>query len=162
MSGIDGYLAPFSFEGARQMYADSIEPKWPATQQANGVPVPISVFVAILNSIEVGAMSYYEYLNNSPGHDQYNIVSFGHTHNPGLTVYPEGSQYKRLYANSGSWVDQDKCSKKVRTFLVIKPAAWSGSDLNVVMLYQYNPVPLAGSRDSTYVAELIAEENIPD
>jgi UDP-2,3-diacylglucosamine pyrophosphatase LpxH len=162
MSGIDGYLAPFSFEGARQMYADSIEPKWPATQQANGVPVPISVFVAILNSIEVGAMSYYEYLNNSPGHDQYNIVSFGHTHNPGLTVYPAGSQYKRLYANSGSWVDQDKCSKKVRTFLVIKPAAWSGSDLNVVMLYQYNPVPPAGSRDSTYVAELIAEENIPD
>lgn len=161
MSGIDGYTTPFSFNGAHQMYTSCIENLWQNTQQTNGVPVPISVFVALLNSIDVGAMAYYEYLNQSPGLNTYKIVSFGHTHNPDLIVYPAGSHYTKLYANSGSWVDQDKCSRKVRTFLTIQPSQWTGSDLHVVKLYQYNKSSGGQVSDSTWVADLLAEENIP-
>jgi len=161
MSGIDGYNDPFSFNSAHQMYAACIENLWQNTQQANGVPVPISVFVALLNSIDVGAMAYYEYLNQSPGLNAYKVVSFGHTHNPGLIAYPAGSHYTKLYANSGSWVDPDKCTKKVRTFLTIQPAQWTGSDLHVVKLYQYNKSSEGQVSDSTWVADLLEEENIP-
>ncbi|RKY54931.1 MAG: hypothetical protein DRP93_04390, partial [Candidatus Neomarinimicrobiota bacterium] len=53
-------------------------------------------------------------------------------------VFPLESYYTGIYANSGSWLDADQSKYKVRTFLIINPAVWSGSNLDVVSLYQYN------------------------
>ncbi len=75
-------------------------------------------------------------------------------------VYPPGKQYTSIYANSGSWVNANDCSHRVRTYLIINPAEWTGSDLDVVMLYQYNLNSNSGNPDPPYEPVLISEESI--
>jgi UDP-2,3-diacylglucosamine pyrophosphatase LpxH len=160
MGGIDGYAAPFSFNGIRDLYAENIENVWPATQAGNAVPVAMPVVMAILDgSLDLSFTAAYEYMQ-SPAPRFYKIVAFGHTHNPMLKVYPSGKNYTGIYANTGSWVNAELTSKPVRTFLVIKPGAWTGSDLDVVSLYQYNLNSGSGNPDPGYIPVLIAEESI--
>jgi hypothetical protein len=71
-----------------------------------------------------------------------------------MEVYPNGANFTSIYANSGSWIDADQSSHDVRTYLLIHPKAWTGSEIDVVGLYQYNP---AGSG---YAPKLIKEESI--
>ncbi len=160
MTGVDGYNDPFSFNGVQDMYSANIEDLWPETQTENAVPVPMDVLFAIWHGYDLTSAALYEYLYQSPHLSPYKVVSFGHSHKPGIDVYPAGNQYAGIYANSGSWIDPDKCDYDVRTYLVIKPAEWTGSDLDVVMLYQYNPE--SGGMGGIYVSGLIAEENILD
>ncbi len=158
MSGNDHYSSPFSFNGVRNMYAANIEDVWPATQIRNAVPVPMPVVMAILDgSVDLSFAAAYEYMQ-SQAPKKYKIVAFGHTHNPMLKVYPAGVNYTGIYANTGSWVNAELCTKPVRTFLVIKPAEWTGSDLDVVSLYQYNFD--SGNPNTGYTPVLISEESI--
>jgi hypothetical protein len=158
MGGIDEYQGPLSFNGVRNMYGATIEEVWPATQVQNGVPVSMPVAMALLDGAsDLSFTASYEFMQSAAPH-RYKMVVFGHTHNPELKVYPAGNQYTGIYANTGSWVNASISSKAVRTFLVIKPAAWSGSDLDVVSLYQYNPTGGNGVTDFTPV--LISEESI--
>ncbi len=138
MGGIDDYISPLSFDGARDMYAANIEDQWYNTQQINNVPIPLSVFLAIVNGTYLYGGALYEYLIDFLSPDAPKIVAFGHSHQPELKVFPLESYYTGIYANSGSWLDADQSKYKVRTFLIINPAAWSGSNLDVVSLYQYN------------------------
>jgi UDP-2,3-diacylglucosamine pyrophosphatase LpxH len=158
MDGIDGYSGYFSFTGARNMYAATIEEQWPATQQQNGMPVIIPVSVALLDGfVDLYPATAVEYFSDDAP-KKYKIAVLGHTHKPELKVYPPGQNYQAIYANTGSWVNASLTSKAVRTFLMIRPAAWSGSDLDVVSLYQYN---LAGnSGNNSYIPVLIGEESI--
>jgi hypothetical protein len=48
----------------------------------------------------------------------------------------------------------------VRTFLVIKPGEWTGSDLDVVSLFQYNLDSGSGDPNPGYIPVLISEESI--
>ncbi|MFH1160888.1 MAG: metallophosphoesterase [bacterium] len=160
MSGIDGYDTPFSFNGARDMYASSIEDLWMTTQSANGVPVPISVFAGIWNGFDLTSAAITEYMKQAPHMTSYRVISFGHSHNPFLEVYPPGNNYTNIYANSGSWVDADQCKYNVRTFLVLTPGSWTGSGLDVVQLYQYNLESNSGIPGNGYAPVLLAEENI--
>jgi hypothetical protein len=77
-----------------------------------------------------------------------------------LKVFPTGKQYTGIYANTGSWVNAELTSKQVRTFLVIKPGAWTGSDLDVVSLFQYNLNSGSGNQNPGFIPVLIAEESI--
>jgi len=158
MGGIDGYIDPFSFNGAQDMYAANIQDLWPATQTENAVPVPLDVLIAIWHGFDLTSAALLEYMQMSTSLSSYNVVSFGHSHNPMVQVYPAGNEYSGIYANSGSWIDADQCSHDVRTYLVIKPAEWTDSDLDVVMLHQLNLA--GGTKGNEYVAELISEENI--
>ena len=158
MGGIDQYTAPFSFNGAQDMYANNIEDLWMTTQDTNRVPVPLSVFVAILNGVELYTAALTEYMIGSQSLNVYNVVSFGHSHDPELMVHPPGADYGSIYANSGSWIDEDQCKNKVRTFTIINPAQWTGSELDVVMLYQYNLKSNGGN--PVYEPVLLDEENI--
>jgi predicted phosphodiesterase len=116
------------------------------------------VLMAILNgSDDLSLTAAYEYMQ-SQSPERYKIVAFGHTHNPMLKVYPAGKNYTAIYANTGSWVNAELSSKPVRTFLVIKPAEWTGSDLDVVSLFQYNLD--SGSPDPEFSPVLISEESI--
>ncbi|MFH1297342.1 MAG: hypothetical protein ABIJ04_08740 [Bacteroidota bacterium] len=99
-------------------------------------------------------------MQQSPHLTSYKIVSFGHSHNPFLEVFPSGQDYTNIYANSGSWVDADQCKHNVRTFLVITPGKWTGSQLDGVRLYQYNLESNSGFPGSGYVPVLLAEESI--
>jgi predicted phosphodiesterase len=146
------------------MYVDgNIESNWPQTQNQNGSPVPLSVFTAILNGHgNLFGAAQTEYLANPSLSPLARIAVFGHTHQPMLSVYPQEGMFTGIYANTGSWVNQDtksyggNISGDVRTFVVITPGKWSGSDLDVVSLYQYNPV----TSGTGYEAVLLAEESI--
>ncbi|MCK9220839.1 MAG: metallophosphoesterase [Bacteroidales bacterium] len=160
MNGIDGYTNRFSFNGIRDMYAASIEDKWPATQTQNAVPVQMPVVMAILDgNMDMFFAASYEYMS-SVAPKKYKIVAFGHTHNPEIKVYPSGKNYQGIYANSGSWVNGELSSKAVRTYLMIWPGKWTGSDLDVVSLYQYNLNSGNGNPNPDYTHTLLAEESI--
>lgn len=160
MTGIDGYCSDMSFNGARDMYADSIEDLWQNTQQINRVPVPLNVFFAIVNGAYLYGSAVYEYLIDYLAPDQPKVVVFGHSHKPEIKVFPFGNYYTGIYANTGSWIDADQCSHKVRTFLIVGPGAWTGSDLDVVSLYQYNLDSDNGGQGDTYKPQLLDEESI--
>jgi UDP-2,3-diacylglucosamine pyrophosphatase LpxH len=160
MGGIDHYDNPFSYNGVRGKFAANIENVWPATEVRNGVPVAMPVMMAILDgSADLSFTASYEYMQ-SQAPEKYKIVAFGHTHNPMLKVYPAGKNYIGIYANTGSWVNAELSSKPVRTFLVIKPGEWTGSDLDVVSLYQYNLDSGSGNPNPDYLPFLISEESI--
>jgi len=162
MTGIDGYSNPFSFDGAKEMYVDgNIETLWPDTQEAHGVQAPMPVAISILNGhSDLFVAAELEYLEKEERGIR--IVVFGHTHEPMIDVYPPGESHTSIYANAGSWVNEASAgyiggsAYKVRTFVVYLPAAWTGSDLDVVTLYQYN---LANDGD-TYDALKLAEESL--
>jgi len=160
MTGIDGYPGPLSFNGTRDMYAANIEELWMNTQTTNGVPVPLSLLVAMWTSLDLTTAAILEYMQQSQHLASYKVISFGHSHNPLLEVFPTGEDYTNIYANSGSWVDADQCKHKVRTFLVITPGEWTGSALDVVRLYQYDPEIGSDTTGSGYAPVLLAEENI--
>ena len=160
MGGIDHYNAPFSFNGVRNKFAANIENVWPSTQSRNGVPVTMPVLMAILDgSMDLSLAASYEFMQPQAPRI-FKIVVFGHTHNPILKVYPAGKQYTGIYANTGSWVNAELCSKPVRTFVVIKPGEWTGSDLDVVSLYQYNLDSGSGGSNPGYLPVLVSEESI--
>ena len=160
MGGIDNYSTPFSFNGVRDMYAANIEDVWSSTETRNAVPVTMPVLMAILNgSLDLSLAAAYEYMQ-PPVPKLFKIVVFGHTHNPMLKVYPAGNKYTGIYANTGSWVNSELCANPVRTFLVIRPAAWTGSDLDVVSLFQYNLDSGSGDPNPDFVPVLISEESI--
>ena len=160
MDGIDDYSTPFSYNGARDVFAGNIENVWPATETMNGVPVAMPVVMAILDgNIDLSLTASYEYMQPLAP-KRYKMVVFGHTHHPMLTVYPPGKNYTGIYANTGSWVNDEISSKPVRTFLVIKPGEWTGSDLDVVSLFQYNLDSGGGNPNPGFVPVLISEESI--
>jgi len=160
MGGIDNYQNLLSFNGTRDMYAANIEDVWPATETRNAVPVSMPVLMAILNgSSDLSFTAGYEYME-SAAPKIFKIVAFGHTHNPMIKVYPDGKEYRGIYANTGSWVNEDLCSKQVRTFLVIKPGEWTGSDLDVVSLFQYNLDSGSGNPVPGFIPVLLSEESI--
>lgn len=159
MSGIDDYNDPFSFDGARDMYAANIEDSWDATQTQNDVPVHIN---CCLQSIWNGHSDLFsaaqvEFLE-STSPKAYKVVAFGHTHEPMVKVYPESGDYTGIYANSGSWINSEESGYHVRTYLLITPAQWTGSDLDMVSLYQYNLDSENGNQ--VYKPVLLAEESI--
>jgi UDP-2,3-diacylglucosamine pyrophosphatase LpxH len=160
MTGIDGYNDPFSFDGARDMYAANIKDKWDETQTQNEVPVNLGCcLVAIWNGhSDLLLAATEEYLMEPPAPRSYNVVAFGHTHRPLIDVYPPGDNYTGIYGNSGSWVDPEQSSYKVRTYLLITPAEWTGSELDVVSLYQYNLDNENG--EAVYKPVFMAEENL--
>ena len=160
MGGLDNYSTPFSFNGVRDKYAANIEDVWPSTQIRNGVPVTMPVLMAIVNgNVDLSFTAAYEYMQNAAP-KLYKIVAFGHTHNPMLKVYPSGKQYTGIYANTGSWVNAELSKNPVRTFLVIKPGEWTGSELDVVSLFQYNLDSGGGNPDPDFIPVLISEESI--
>jgi len=119
MGGINGYSDNFSFDGAQEMYAANIEDNWAATQAANNVQVPTECcFHAIWNGhsdlFDAATTEYME----SPAPKLYKVVSFGHTHQPEIKVYPPDSSYTSIYSNTGSWVNAKACDYDVRTYLL--------------------------------------------
>ncbi len=160
MGGIDGYNNLLSFNGVRDMYAVNIEDVWLSTEVVNAMPVSMPALMAIVNgNTDLSFSAFYEYIG-SAAPNRFKIVAFGHTHNPMLKVYPEGNQYTGIYANTGSWVNAEISSHPVRTFLVIRPGAWTGSDLDVVSLFQYNLDSGSGNPSPDYIPVLMAEESI--
>jgi len=158
MTGADNYNNPVSFFGMQDIYNANIEELWPATQVQNGVPVPVPVLVALINGVYLTPSAIIEYLQKSSGFGNFNIVSFGHSHSADITAYLDTNKVKKLYVNSGTWIDDDQCTpKKSRTFLILRPAKWTGSGYDKVMLYQFNP---SGSGNNGFSPVLITKDSV--
>ncbi len=153
MTGIDSYYDAFSFNGACDMYAANIETLWQETQNVNEVPVPIDVLTGIWHGVDLSGAPITEYMTN-PSTTPYKIIAFGHSHYPHMQVHPAGKNFTSIYVNTGSWIDAEYCDYDVRTFVTIKPGEWTGSEIDVVMLYKYDPDGFG------YAPVLISEENI--
>ncbi|MFA5113041.1 MAG: metallophosphoesterase [Candidatus Margulisiibacteriota bacterium] len=147
-TGIDGYTADMSVNGARDNYAATIGSNWEQRQASNEVYSKMSETSAILAGSGIGWWGNLE----EPAVTQYllpgraKIVVFGHSHKAMikknlLTLY-------RIYANTGTWIDAKfvKSGYATRTYVVIDPATSGGS--NTVTLYQYN-----GTGEVTKLAE---------
>jgi hypothetical protein len=162
MTGIDGYPNPMSYDGAKQMYINGdIKTLWPDTQEGHGVQAIMPVAISILNGhSDLFVQAQVEYLENEGRGIR--IVVFGHTHEPMIDVFPPGENHTSIYANTGSWVNEASAgyiggtAHQVRTFVVYTPAAWTGSELDVVTLYQYN----LSDDAATYEAVKLAEESL--
>ena len=138
MGGMDGFTGPLSFNGIRDQYASAIESQWPATQAQNNTPVSMPVLTAILDgSADLAAAADYEYMQAGVP-NPCSIVVFGHTHNAMIRQFPTTNAPKSIYANTGAWVNSAISNHPVRTFVELLPGAWTGSDLDVVSVYQYN------------------------
>ncbi|PLX09206.1 MAG: hypothetical protein C0598_11875 [Marinilabiliales bacterium] len=158
MTGIDGYSDDMSFNGALHMYDADIEELWKQTQEINLVPNTLSVFLGLLNGTKLYGAALFEYLTDYFSSDQPKIVAFGHSHKPEIKVFPFENAYTGIYANSGSWIDPDQSKYNTRTFLIIEPAKWSDSEIDVVSLYQFNKDSENNTDD--YKPYLIKEESI--
>ena len=160
MNGIDDYTNLFSYNSVRDMYAATIENNWPQTQTQNAVPVQMPVAMAILDgNTDMFLAATYEYMS-VVAPKKYKMVVLGHTHNPELKVFPTGKNHVGIYANSGSWVNAELSDKPVRTYLMIWPGLWTGSDLDIVSLYQYNLDSSNGDPNPDYISTLLSEESI--
>jgi len=138
---VNGYTECYSSNGARDIYTQNIGDNWQERQQINGVPVPNSEVVGILNgsgkffwfgTLEYSAIAQYF----TPLESNINIVVFGHTHKAMLKQ--DWETLDNIYANSGTWIDKKYLNKDAlsATCIVLNSAQYSGSEIDNVTLYQ--------------------------
>ena len=138
---IDGYKQLYSSNDARDIYTQTVGSDWKERQEINGVRVPSSVIVGIMNgsgkffwfgTLEYSAIAQYF----TPQGSKTNIVVFGHTHHAMLKK--DSLTLDNIYANSGTWVDSKYLNKGAitGTSVFLNTSASSGSDLDNATLYQ--------------------------
>ena len=138
---VDGYTQLYSSNDARDIYTQTVGSDWKERQEINGVRVPNSVIVGIMNgsgkffwfgTLEYSAIMQYF----SPQGSKTNIVVFGHTHN--AMLIKDSVTLDNIYANSGTWVDSQYLNGDALTgtCVILNTSASSGSDLDNVTLYQ--------------------------
>ena len=140
VTGVDGYTGNYSSNGARDIYTSTIGSDWKERQKKNGVAVPSSVIVGIMNgsgkffwfgTLEYSAVAQYFTQNH-----KIDIVVFGHTHHAMLKQ--DLVTLEKIYANSGTWIDSRYLNDGALTgtCVVLNTAASSGSELENATLYQ--------------------------
>ena len=111
---VDGYTQRYSSNDARDIYTQTVGSDWKERQEKNGVRVPSSVIVGIMNgsgrfwwfgTLEYSAIAQYF----TPQGSKTNIVVFGHTHHAMLKK--DSLTLDNIYANSGTWVDSKYLNK---------------------------------------------------
>ncbi|MEA3456783.1 MAG: hypothetical protein U9R26_09760, partial [Campylobacterota bacterium] len=138
---IDGYAQLYSSNDARDIYAQTVGSDWKERQEKNGVRVPSSVIVGIMNgsgkffwfgTLEYSAIAQYF----TPQGSKTKIVVFGHTHHAMLKK--DSLTLDNIYANTGTWVDSRYLNDGAltSTCVILNTSASSGSDLDNATLYQ--------------------------
>lgn len=148
ITNIDGYIGNYSINEAMpyQNYKNGIidnilykgiEGTWDARQDKNNVMVKSLAKDAIAN---VDTMAYYDEMANvqyfrNPNEDK-RIVVFGHTHEPRILTYTTTQNEKAIYANTGTWIDNNP-NYPTMTFVVLIPPKDDNSFVTFVNLYKY-------------------------
>ena len=92
---------------------------WDERQVLNNVAVRIPVRKALIgasSAAETDEQANVQYFQN-PDSDK-RIVVFGHSHEPRIITSDTHDGLKAIYANSGTWIDKNRCPM---TFVVIVP-----------------------------------------
>lgn len=128
-----------NFKDSRVLYKDTYKTsEWNLRQEINNVPIKLSIREALFTGV---FPSYFddtaiaEYL--LPQTSRQKILIMGHTHFPVLKIV-QNSEYRKIYANAGSWIDKKWLDKKTpdKTFIVITPDETDKTCR--VDLYQFN------------------------
>ena len=145
-TAVDGYTAMYSIYDLIPHHEPGGDPldvtlykgimdTWNQRQAINKVSVPIPADVAIaagaLNPLldEESITQYFWNISSSK-----RIVVFGHTHHADLfSILNHRGQWS-IYANSGTWVDNNDLSC---TFVAIFPKKDNGATTDTVTVYQY-------------------------
>ncbi len=118
-------------------FFNGIQDTWEARQTRNNVPVHIPINTAIDSANSNTFIDYQaslQYFMN-PGSDK-RLVVFGHTHAAKITMYQNYLNEKCVYANSGTWVDNNP-NNSTMNFVVITPQSANDSTQTLVKLYKY-------------------------
>jgi|LGOV01.1.fsa_nt_gb UDP-2,3-diacylglucosamine pyrophosphatase LpxH len=113
-----------------------IQDTWDERQTINQVKVKIPVTQAIIGAASpklTDDQAKVQFFDIDP---EKKIVVFGHTHVAHIKAMTDGKGGKRIYANSGTWIDNAQ-GYPVRTFVVITPNQ-DDSGIELVNLYQYS------------------------
>ncbi|MFZ4592297.1 MAG: metallophosphoesterase [Ignavibacteria bacterium] len=110
---------------------------WEPRQTQNNVPVHIDAPIAIDS---VNSDTYTDYQSSmqyfmNPGSNK-RLVVFGHTHVPLISVYQNTANEKCVYANSGTWIDNNPNLTSMH-FVVITPQGTAVTSETLVKLYNF-------------------------
>jgi hypothetical protein len=114
-----------------------IQNTWEQRQAINKVAVKIPVAQAIANSAlsaETDSQAKLQYFKN-PKSDK-RIVVFGHTHEAKISSSDNFKGQKSIYANSGTWIDNNH-DLTTMNFVVITPQNAGVSSQTYVKLYNF-------------------------
>ena len=139
-TNVDGYSGLYSSDEARDIYTPTVGSDWIDRQKKNGVKIPSSVIVGILNGsgkfFWYGSLEYSAIVQYFTQDTAMHTVVFGHTHH--ALLKQDFATLGKIYANSGTWVDKQYLNDGALTgtCIVLNTAASRGSDLENVTLYQ--------------------------
>jgi UDP-2,3-diacylglucosamine pyrophosphatase LpxH len=114
-----------------------IQDHWETRQTLNKVAVHIPTAHAIdsvMSDTEVDHQANLQYFMN-PASDK-RIVVFGHTHVPRIDAGTSYDNKKCIYANSGTWIDNNP-KLTTMNFVVITPQSVDASSQTLVKLYNF-------------------------
>jgi UDP-2,3-diacylglucosamine pyrophosphatase LpxH len=116
---------------------NGIQDSWDTRQALNHVAVHISADHAITcansaNETDSLALTQY-FLNPESG---IRIVVFGHNHRAAIIPYQTYNGMKAVYANSGTWIDNNSVGSTAN-FVIITPQENDASSLTKVELYNF-------------------------
>ncbi len=146
VTAVDGYTATYSVYDLIPHHEPGGDPldvtlykgimdTWNQRQAINKVSVPIPAEVAIAAgalNLRLDEQAITQYFWNTSSSKR--IVVFGHTHHADLfSILNHRGQWS-IYANSGTWVDNNDLSC---TFVAIFPKKDNGATTDTVTVYQY-------------------------
>ncbi|MDD2420447.1 MAG: metallophosphoesterase [Bacteroidales bacterium] len=114
-----------------------IQDSWDQRQIHNRVAVSVPVLQAISNAAsatETDDQAKIQYFLN-PDSDK-RIVVFGHSHVPVMVASQDNKGQKCIYANSGTWIDENP-KRTTTNFIVITPQGEDASSNTYVKLYNF-------------------------
>ncbi len=115
-----------------------IQDTWNQRQTLNHVSVNIPVVQAIANAAktsETDDQANIQYFSNPNSNKR--IVIFGHSHVAKIISYDNYKGQKSIYANAGTWVDNNNVAATKMNFVVITPQSSDASSQTIVKLYNY-------------------------
>ncbi|GAB1419755.1 hypothetical protein MASR2M12_25200 [Bacteroidales bacterium] len=115
-----------------------IQDTWALRQAYNHVPVNIPAQQAIANSAstdESDNQAKIQYFLN-PNSDK-RIVIFGHTHDAKIIPSENLQGQKTIYANSGTWIDNNNVDPTTMNFVVIQPQKADAASQTKIAVYHY-------------------------
>lgn len=111
--------------------------KWNERQIYNNVAVPFTAERAIKkanSATETDSLSLTQYFMNP--NSSARIVVFGHNHEPKIRAFKNYNDQKTIYANSGTWIDENP-NKTTMNFVVITPQNINATSQTHVKLYNF-------------------------
>ncbi|MBP1644856.1 MAG: metallophosphoesterase [Bacteroidetes bacterium] len=161
VTNVDGFTGSYSINDLLPFQATpggvidvnlykGIQDTWSQRQALNHVEVNIPTAQAIANSAltaESDNQAKNQYFLNPNSNKR--IVIFGHTHDAKIIASDNHNGQKSIYANSGTWIDNNNVAPTTMNFIVITPQNSDASSKTYVKLYNYqNEVVTKMAEDS--------------